>query len=394
MTLDLRHAVIDGPDGTDACVLPPVTALARALREQHGNAFWCARRAGGCGGRLELAAGPVRPPYFRHKAGEESCPMLTGPRTPADAYYHLAYQRALDAWLRGQGLAPSIEHTFSDGGGRADLHVVVEGRSHSLEVQLSRINSPEWRERDERYRRHVDHVTWLHGPGAQPSLTADFLDRGLALEIRTEDGEVELGVQWDHDQTDWAPLDQCVMTADGIWSPVMDEARAKAVTAAARREEQAEADRRQRDAAKADEERRRREQQERDQAARDAWARRAAQDQARRQEDAERYTAAGGVDPRPSHRTFDQWERLHPEIAGWALTQDWSWLAGFDETEQRAGKWMAYVTCRLYGKAMIDDLRHPELTEPSFEALVEALFDAGLARMEDGNPHGRWERVA
>ncbi len=35
-----------------------------------------------------------------------------------------------------------------------------------------------------------------------------------------------------------------------------------------------------------------------------------------------------------------------------------------------------------------------EITDASFEALIEALFGAGLARMADGNSHGRWERVA
>jgi hypothetical protein len=173
--LELRHAVVDGPDGLDACEVPTSRTEALTLRARHDNRFWCTTQAGGCGGRLELAAGEIVAPYFRHEAGVRHCPLMRGDRSPADAYFHLAYQRALARWLRAQGYTPSIEHRFADGGGRADLHVSVESIRHSIEVQLSSISVTAWRERTARYADHVDQVTWLHGPQCESTLTADLL---------------------------------------------------------------------------------------------------------------------------------------------------------------------------------------------------------------------------
>lgn len=123
-------------------------------------------------------------------------------------------------------------------------------------------------------------------------------------------------------------------------------------------------------------------------------AAREARDRGRRPETAQQVRlAVSGVVPVLTRRTFDQWERLHPEMTDWALTEDWGWLDGFDPIERRAGRWMAYVVDQLYLKATVHDLRHPELSDAAFEALVRALFARGLARDEANSKDGRWERV-
>jgi len=161
----LLWAVTDGPAGTKAVALLEDRLDARTLELYHGGEFWCSREAGGCGGRLVVHAGDKVRPYFRHH-GNARCAFLSEEADAGPAYEHLRYQRALTAWLTGQGYRPRVTKVPGQDGG-AGLHVVVLEISHALEVQLSPLPDTSWRERDDRYRRHLQHVTWLYGPGAE-----------------------------------------------------------------------------------------------------------------------------------------------------------------------------------------------------------------------------------
>lgn len=178
MSIDLRHAVVDGSDGTD--VRPAPDEREDALRLRATEKFWCAIKAGGCGGSLRLHAGEKVRPYYQH-ADASSCALQRGQRETSEAYYDLAYQRALAAWLAAQGYHARIEHTFPDGGGRADLHVDVDGVTHSIEVQLSTIGIERWKERTARYAGHVDQITWLHGPLCTTTGSEDRILNGISL---------------------------------------------------------------------------------------------------------------------------------------------------------------------------------------------------------------------
>jgi hypothetical protein len=195
---ELAHAVVDGPHGTHAVELSPVRAEALRLKALHEESFWCGIQAGGCGGGLVLAAGPIRVPYFRHQSGAD-CALAGDSARAARSYEHLHYQRALLTWLEAQGLSATTEHHLGPDG-RADLHVIVHSRHHTIEVQLSPIGVNEWRRRDDGYHRQVDHVTWLYGAAAETAAAVEQADRGHALHIRTgaETGTaIEIGVVTD-----------------------------------------------------------------------------------------------------------------------------------------------------------------------------------------------------
>jgi hypothetical protein len=127
---ELAHAVVDGPDGTQAVELSPVRDEALALKVLHEGSFWCSTQAGGCGGALVLAAGRIRVPYFRHVSGVD-CALGGDSARAARSYEHLRYQRALLAWLEAQGLSATMEHHLGPDG-RADLHVIVGCRRHTI----------------------------------------------------------------------------------------------------------------------------------------------------------------------------------------------------------------------------------------------------------------------
>lgn len=131
-------------------------AEALRLKSLHRGAFWRGIQAGGCGGALKVAAGSIRVPCFRHQAGAK-CALAGNSARAARSYKHLHYQQALVACLEKQGLSAMTEYHLGPDG-RADLHVIVRTRRHTIKVQLSPIGAGEWQRRDEGYRRQVDHV--------------------------------------------------------------------------------------------------------------------------------------------------------------------------------------------------------------------------------------------
>ena len=164
-----------------------------------------------------MVAGEINVPHFRHSR-DAACDLREAGRDTGGAYAHMAYQRALQAWVIGQGHTAQIEHTFADKGGRADLHVHVDGTEQSIEVQLTAISTGEWTERTRRYSKYVSKVTWLHGPRSKDTREVDRLRGDYSLTIDTLEGRVRIGTFWENEPA-WSDLALCKIDADGIWTP-------------------------------------------------------------------------------------------------------------------------------------------------------------------------------
>lgn len=372
---DLAHAVVDGPDGMHAVELSPVRAEALRLKALHEESFWCTTQAGGCGGALILAAGPVRIPYFRHHPGAD-CALAGDSARAARSYEHLHYQRALLAWLEAQGLSATMEHHLGPDG-RADLHVVVHSRRHTIEVQLSPLGINDWRRRDEGYRRQVDHVTWLYGAAAETAAAAERADRDHVLHIRAgaeSDSGIEIGVVTDLTQA-WSPLEECELRSEAFWTPHLEQALAdladaRAAEAAARAAEEA-----------AEEARR--------EAARQAAARPRAGEQ--NGEPIHRSAPPPASRTGAAYGTLPWWGEMFPELASWFPEQGWAWTDGLTDEGKAAAQVVSYVVSRLYASGPISMLLLPD--EETGAEVLAALERAGFLRLYERGGVARWERI-
>ena len=367
---ELAHAVVDGAHGTHAVELSLVRSEALQLKALHNEQFWCSTQANGCGGTLVLAAGKIRIPYFRHRPGA-ACALAGDNVRAARSYEHLRCQRALVGWLTAQGLSATIEHYFGPDG-RADIHVVVSGRSHTIEVQLSPISLIEWRRRDENYRRQVDQVTWLYGAGAETMAAAEQATRGHAYNLRAHAEQaqaLEVGVVTDLTDA-WSHLDECELRIDRFWTPRLDEALADLATArdqaAAKAAQEAEATRRE--------------------------AQRRAEARTRQTAVVHRGPAAHTVESTilDNYGTVDWWRTYFPGLAGWTPDQGWRWTDELTEDGKATAKVLAYVVSRLYASGPVDMLL-PADTSSAAEA-VAALERGGLIRVYERGGVERWQR--
>jgi hypothetical protein len=219
VAIELRWAVTDGPAGTAAVALPEDGTAARVLGLRPGSDFWCSREAGGCGGRLVLEARDGARPHFRH-TGDGHCAFTGSDAGPA--YEVLRHRRALGAWLAAQGLRPRFEEVPGSGG----LLVVVPEVGCAVVVQLAPLGDTAWRERDDRYRTLVRHVTWLYGPAAESAGDTELAVRGVAYAVRRHNTGLLVGVRDVGGGTRWVRLSACRLTADGFEAPGAGEARA------------------------------------------------------------------------------------------------------------------------------------------------------------------------
>lgn len=230
-----RFAVTDGPDGIRWVKAPDDPEVARGLKSRHGSQFWCAKRAGGCGGRISLHAGDIRVVHFAHHPGEGThCPFRWDLEAEERSYLHLALQLTLQAWLRGQGIESTLEMTLEHGG-RADLHISavdLTGTAQTLEVQLSPIKAEHWSARTALYLRSVQTVSWIFGGQvADPVINETCRRQGYALRVRLSESagtegldvhspeSIEIGTQTSPGLTDWACLTQCNLTGSGLMTP-------------------------------------------------------------------------------------------------------------------------------------------------------------------------------
>lgn len=376
---DLMWAVVDDPDGDHAVELPDDQMPAIRLRERHSGKFWCAKRAGGCGGLLTLRAGSVLRPHFAHRA-KKGCAYEAHGSRAARRYDHLRYQRALEAWLATRGFFAKLECDLG-GDGRTDLHVVVESVSHALEVQLSQLPATSWADRDARYRRRVDHVAWLYGPNADAEAATEIAQRGLCLRIRATAGNrtadtvpgqhlagkpaaepdtgvaapgvelasefrVELGVEDIDRKTEYTPLAGCSITAAGLQVPGLEAARARRDE---HQREQAAAE-----AAAREEKRRQGHEREQEKARREQLRRQlveeARQAQLRRQASAVPPDPLAGKPDAPLKAMFlpgdglRQWRMRNPEAEGWEPAQGWAFLNGLPPSLHQTAVAIAYAT--------------------------------------------------
>ncbi|WP_091369202.1 hypothetical protein [Geodermatophilus telluris] len=234
MVAALRWAVTDGPDGASAVELPADAAAARRLAEQARGGLWCARAAGGCGGRLVVGG---TPPALRH-TGDDPCAFRRRPAAAGPAYDHLRYRAPLVSWLTGQGHRPRVLRV-PDVGGHPGLRLVVEASGAVLEVQLAPLDDTAWRARDDRARRSARSVTWLYGPDADAAAATEASVRGAALSLRRHDRGLLLGVRGAGDAVRWVRPSACRLTADGVTAPGLADARAAHARHAAERQEAA-----------------------------------------------------------------------------------------------------------------------------------------------------------
>lgn len=170
--------------------------------------------------------------------GDKRCRFTGRESDAAPAYEHLRYQRAVAAWLTGQGHRPRMEKV-PDAEGRTGLHVVVDEVGQALEVQLSALPDTAWRARDDHLRQRFRHVTWLYGPAAEVAGDTEVAVRGVAYAVRRHNTGLLVGVRDVAGGTRWVRLGACRLTADGFAAPGTAEARALHARRAAERRDAA-----------------------------------------------------------------------------------------------------------------------------------------------------------
>lgn len=253
----------------EVCEIPESRDKALALKYS-GQRFWCSDEAGGCGEEMTVAAGRVMAPYFRHRPGSR-CEYAQGSAEVyareqeryGDLLTHRLMQESLQSWIESLGYQVSLERVSSDRESRTDLHAVVHGLAHSVEVQRSPIDQEIWEERNQRYLRDHDKVTWLWDPFSSDSYGID-LARGVEpLLIRAEKDRVQLGLlvyepeELLHEslwlsatRAVWRDLDSWSLDESGLTPPqeLKDEAQSLTDELASRSATRNEQDRRQAEA--------------------------------------------------------------------------------------------------------------------------------------------------
>lgn len=241
---DNVYAVVGAAESREVVIAPADKYVARTMRSDakaSGTSFYCSVAVGGCGGRLKLAAGDVRLPYFSH-APEAACSLTDA--SARDGYTHLAIQKALKLWVeQSPQLRCDLEVTTLDQKGRSDLVIgsVNDSRRLGLEVQLSPLTYDDMQRRSAIYLQAVDHVQWLYGYEDNQACWGEVERRGYALRVRInmQTLDCDLGFYGFHGaheigsfQTTWRPLADWIIRPNGLFSPsikaVLDEAREQA----------------------------------------------------------------------------------------------------------------------------------------------------------------------
>lgn len=379
-------AVTDDPDGDAVFRVPPRRDEALSVRAVVRGRLWCSRLAGGCGGRLQINAGPQVVPYLKHSAQAGSCALTGDPARAERGYEHLLAQHALRMWLEGQGLSPVLERTVA--GGRVDLLVRVRELDHVLEVQLSPLGDDAWQARDAVYRDAAHTVTWLYGPHAEGAAAREQALRGVAIVLDAP--RTRVGVREATTGTTWAPLSACHLDERGFWTPHLDAAVAA--------HEQAQR--------LAHEERLERERQQR-QDALDAAAAERHQQAIREAEDQRILRQA--LTPGPARtvltrgpggllwplegypRSLKQWQSAHPEARGWIPDDGWGFLDEVPAEARAGGMFVTYLVTKIYGSGPTSMFAVPGLDE-HLAAVLDALHAAGVVHIERRGPLVRWHR--
>ena len=375
----MRHACTDGPSGILIEEAPEAREEALALKQRHADAFWCSLEAGGCGQKVELTAGQVRIPYFRHLPGHSACAVGSSGNSTGDAYAHLVYQVALSRWLLEQDYSPVLEQTFPDDGGRADLHVEVDGARHSVEVQLSPLTEVDWQERTAKYAQHVNATTWMFGPDRSTEARRALLADGeVAWRLKVVEGAVLVGTIA-HDFEEWAPLTACTFDAAGVHSP--HEAAAREASRAYRTDQDAkvQAEREKREAAR----------------------RRPIEDAIRRARDrgvplealptdAPRRAVIPHVWPRPVALVVAQ----YPEFTEWAAGPGATIGVDLEPQLAHIARVTAYVACELSVSGVVEAIAFADVSHEENVVVWVHLADVGAVDLKVITGLGtRWTRL-
>jgi hypothetical protein len=368
---DLRWAVKGGPDGTDVVEIGANAVDLKRELLRGAITLHCSRKAGGCGGKLNVIVGRGRVHHFRHLPGTDCFVTGLSDHATADRYTHLRIQRALVEWLAGQGLESSIEQAVGPG---SRMDVLLAQKRHALEVHLSRMAEAAWLERDERYRGQVDGVWWLNGM-ANDAVVDHLRERdGFAYLVKvTVAGVVELGVADCDGEQRWASLSEWVMTEDGPAGPLVDQAHRMLEQ---RQVEAEERERREREGAR---ERLRRE----------------AAEQERRRPKSERHRHETPARARPSAESPFVYQAptfpTYPGYQDWYDAQDWSWTAGMSEKLAFAAVAGAYYTTVLAVRGPVSLL--VRIIGDQEGKALQALVDRGLIHLEPiSATSSRWVR--
>lgn len=233
---DNIFAVVGAPESREVVTAPPDKYEARILRSDakaSGTSFFCSLAVGGCGGKLKLAAGDVRLPYFSH-APEAACSLTDS--SARDGYTHLAIQRALKMWVEGNtSLRCDLEVATADRKGRSDLVVrnAEDSRRLGLEIQLSPLTHVEMQRRSAVYLKAMDHVQWLYGFQDNQACWGEVEKSGYALRVRIDMHTLDcdlgyFGFHGAHNigshQTTWRPLKDWIVNPGGLFSPSIQAA--------------------------------------------------------------------------------------------------------------------------------------------------------------------------
>jgi hypothetical protein len=241
---DNIYAVVGAAESCEVVRAPADKYEARTMRSDakaSDTSFYCSVAVGGCGGKLKLAAGDVRVPYFSH-APEAACSLTDS--SARDGYTHLAIQKALQLWVeQSPQLQCDLEVTTLDQKGRSDLVIgsTNDSRRLGLEVQLSPLTYDEMQRRSAIYLKAVHHVQWLYGYEDNQACWGEVEVRGYALRVRIDMQTLDCalgfyGFHGAHDigsfQTTWRPLADWIIRPNGLFSPsikaVLEEAREQA----------------------------------------------------------------------------------------------------------------------------------------------------------------------
>ncbi|MER6259052.1 competence protein CoiA family protein [Streptomyces sp900105245] len=218
-TRRVQTAVIGSADSDHPVVLPTEARDLDRFRMQHRyDTFWCGTLLGGCGKELADKRYTDRVCHFAHHPPVRCHRTRNG----ADSADHLFIKRALDGWLRRQGLQAEAEFHGAPGNGLLGLTYRLPGKGAAISLQLARQHHTAWEQRDASLSQNGTHVEWVFGPDTM--LARHMTERrGHTLRVACEDGDlsrhVRVGIEDAQHTIRWFDLSQFRMTVDGIAGP-------------------------------------------------------------------------------------------------------------------------------------------------------------------------------
>ncbi|CND72706.1 Competence protein [Mycobacterium tuberculosis] len=234
----VQTAVLDGPMSLHPIAMPfdrPSAKLLRARYEQRG--FYCGKWLGGCGRKLQTKIGEIRIPHFSHIAEGRavvSCRRRSNDEKSAD---HLYIRRDIAAWARAQGRQVGNVRLNGEVPGEGGLcsGVTIPLRDGGvLEVSIrdgfGRHAKGLWDRRNRKLagdrRQPID---WLFAEGLDVEHV--YAEQGYAFMIKCDyvgmERSVKIGTKTRGRVTDWADLSECRLTNQGLWTPFLEEAKAR-----------------------------------------------------------------------------------------------------------------------------------------------------------------------